>query len=86
MLPVGIGAVTKGVVVKKLGIASLVLAILVFFAIMMYGIREDARQQIIYRGRADKENGLSIKSNPYLEPYARELWRQGWREAKEISE
>ena len=44
------------------------------------------KNDIILKGRADKENGLGFNTNPYLVPEDRELWRFGWRNSREIKE
>ncbi len=44
------------------------------------------KNDIILKGRADKENGLKFTTNPYLTPEDRELWRHGWRNAREVKE
>jgi ribosome modulation factor len=49
-------------------------------------IREYHRTEAVLKGRQAKENGQGFQTNPYLQNEYRELWRKGWREAKEVKE
>lgn len=44
------------------------------------------KQEIILKGRADKENGKEFNTNPFIEPGDRDLWRHGWRNSREVKE
>ncbi len=49
--------------------------------------RHDKKKtDVMLKGRADKENGLGINTNPYIYPDERELWLKGWREASVVRE
>lgn len=75
---------------QKLKIGAIVLAIIVasvlFVGGLAYKIHSDAYEEVYNRGRAAREDGIQIRSNPYIHPSHREVWRKGWREASEVKE
>jgi predicted negative regulator of RcsB-dependent stress response len=47
---------------------------------------EKEKQEIILKGKANREDGLGFNANPYVDLDSRELWRQGWRSGHVVKE